>query len=142
MSDGALFSSGARHVAAATQTCQALAGVSLRHVKFQTFFLNQDHAEKRNGLARSLVGLNGAETQVIPDKVLVLFVAPGQLKMFLFLDVPMQLDETRTHCEFDHQSVEEQEECLDPAKYVFMLVCVNGTDGRQHERERPRASSL
>ena len=33
------------------------------------------------------VGWNGAETQVIPDKVLVLFVASGQLKMFLFLDV-------------------------------------------------------
>ena len=72
------------------------------------------------------VGLSGAETQVIPDKVLVLFVASGQLKMFLFLDVPMQLDETRKHCEFDHQFVD-QEECLHPAKYAM--------DGRQDERE-------
>ena len=298
LSDGALFSSGARCVAAATQTCHALAGMSLHHVKCQ-IFLFQDHAEKRNELRKSLatgswnelnqktllrpweymrgvccplqewiwvltgrsrwpeatrtrmpcwqvgplgardvrsdqlrwqhiedqlqcwhvaipcfscvqlkmphrwklaatgdgkhnttmvfpfsceclfclpfdrstnksdskvffffskvwtlaqgwelsccaacVGFNGAETQVIPDKVFVLFVASWQLKMFLFLDVPMQLDETSKYREFDHQSVEEQEECLHPAKYASMLMCLNGMDRRQDERERPRRSSL
>ena len=88
------------------------------------------------------VGFNGAETQVIPDKVLVLFVASWQLKMFLFLDVPMQLHETRKHRELDHESVDEQEECLHPAKYASMLVSLNGMDRRQDEREGPRASSL